>query len=104
LIRRVPDLRQTQMARQAARTAREISDLTIKVQEMEAQIRAYEIENAELQDRVSILETESNNLLSQIHDLEYDKEQGKSQDQAFLRTRYLFITKALIQRRVPLAT
>jgi septal ring factor EnvC (AmiA/AmiB activator) len=79
--------RQTQMTKQAAKAARDISDMTTKIQEMEAQIRAYEIDNAELQDRVSILENESHTLQSQIHDLEYDKEQEQSPSSADDHTR-----------------
>ncbi len=65
--------RQAHMSKATAKSAREISDMTIKIQEMEAQIQAYEIENAELQDRVTALETESHTLQCRVQDLEIEK-------------------------------
>lgn len=67
--------RQTLMKKDTARSAREISDMTMKIQEMEAQIQAYEDENTELQCRVTTLETEAHRLQCHIHNLEFEKEQ-----------------------------
>jgi predicted nucleic acid-binding Zn-ribbon protein len=65
--------RQIHMRKGTATSAREISDITIEIQEMEAQIQACEVENAELQDRVTALETESHALQCRVHDLEFEK-------------------------------
>ncbi|KAH6858878.1 hypothetical protein BKA58DRAFT_449214 [Alternaria rosae] len=72
--------RQMLMEKDTARSAREISDMTMKIQEMEAQIQAYEDENTELQCRVTTLETEAHRLQCHIYNLEFEKEQDRPSD------------------------
>ncbi|KAI4917721.1 hypothetical protein J4E85_009813 [Alternaria conjuncta] len=70
--------RDTLIRKDTAKSAREISDMTSKIQEMEAQIQAYEVENKDLQDRVTTLETEAHSLQCHVQDLEFEREQGRA--------------------------
>jgi chromosome segregation ATPase len=79
--------RQTHMRKGTAESAREISDMTIKIQEMEVQLQAFEIENAKLQDRLKALKTESHTLQCRIRDLESEKKYGQALGDATEDTR-----------------
>ena len=72
--------RDTLMRKETAKSARDISDMTSKILEMEAQIQAYEVENKDLQDRVTALETEAHNLQCHVQDLEFDREQDRASE------------------------
>ncbi|KAI4698301.1 uncharacterized protein J4E84_001437 [Alternaria hordeiaustralica] len=72
--------RDTLMRKDTAKSAREISDMTSKIQEMEAQIQAYEVENKDLQNRVTTLETEAHSLQCHVQDLEFEREQGRASE------------------------
>jgi len=72
--------RDTLMRKETAKSARDISDMTSKVQEMEAQIQAYEVENKDLQDRVTTLETEAHSLQCHVQDLEFEREQDRASE------------------------
>ena len=72
--------RDTLMRKETAKSAREISDMTSKIQEMEAQIQAYEVENKDLQDRVTTLETEAHSLQCHVQDLEFEREQDRASE------------------------
>ncbi|KAI4648410.1 uncharacterized protein J4E79_010032 [Alternaria viburni] len=69
--------RDTLTKKEIAKSTREISDMTIKIQEMETQIQAYEVENSELQDRVTTLETEAHSLQCHVQDLEFEREHDR---------------------------
>jgi len=72
--------RDTLMRKETAKSAREISDMTSKIQKMKAQIQAYEVENSELQGRVTALETEAHNLQCHVQDLEFEREQDRASE------------------------
>jgi chromosome segregation ATPase len=74
--------RHTKMGTETTEFARNISNMTIRIKDMEGQIQAYEIENADLRGHLATLETESNNLRGRIGDLESGQRQTRNPESA----------------------